>query len=175
MKIPLLLIVLSLLTLKFLYQPYGEKLTQKKALLQAQLELYEQKLKTLSSTLQDVSENTEHVTSFEEVRSKLFSSDEDPFIIQLKVAKDLEKEAKRRKIQVETLELLSLGFGKSITELPLQFTLKGETKALLDYLSFIDQYFAKKGKFFSLRELSLSEMDNQLRITLKLSFYRADL
>ncbi|MCX8042434.1 MAG: hypothetical protein N3A56_08125 [Thermodesulfobacteriaceae bacterium] len=176
LRIFLFLLALGLFFLKLGYQPYQKRLEEKKklyselnqALLQKKL-LLQLKGNLTFKALDSLSNQTPKIPS------EIFSKKEDPFLLQIKISKDLRDLAEKRGLKVEGLDLLSFPVGKRIMEIPLLIRLRGPVKDTLNYLEEVQEYFRKKERFFKISELYLSESRNELSLTLRLSVFKSEL
>ncbi|MEZ0344823.1 MAG: hypothetical protein ABWJ99_08510 [Caldimicrobium sp.] len=173
----LVLLALGLFFMRFGYVPYKEKLKTKKELYRELSEVYLNK-KTLLSKQQKFSP-TELKNKEEEkpyFLTLLFPKEEDAFLLQIKIAKELSKMAEKHNLQVQGVDMLSFPSGtKRLLEIPFIIKVRGKVKDVLTYLEKVEEYFYNKEKFFKISELTLYESRGQLDLTLKISVFKSEI
>lgn len=176
LRVFLFLVALGLFFLKLGYKPYQEKLEERKKLYLDLRQTFFQKrklLQTKGNLTQETLEFSSNQTP--KVLTEIFSKSEDPFLIQIKISKDLKDMAEKKGLKVEGFDLLSFPAGKRLLEIPFQIRTRGAVKNTLDYLEEVQNYFKEKEKYFKISELTLSESRNELNLILKVSVFKSEL
>lgn len=172
----LILLALGLVFLRFGYVPYKEKLKAKKELYAELSEAYQNK-KALLAKKRPIKPSEPQVKEEKpEILTFLYPKKEDPFLLQITIARDLKEMAEKEKLQIQGLDMLSFPAGyKRLTEIPVVLKARGKIKDVLSYLEKVEEYFYRKQKFFRVSELTLYESRGQLDLTLKISVFKSEI
>lgn len=176
----LILLIIGLAFLRFGYLPYKQKLSEKKELYSELTQAYLQKRANfqrikMSGTLKKDFKKSPENKEIEKVYRLVYPKSEDPFLLQIKISKDLKGLAEKKGVKVQGLDFLSFPAGmKRLTEIPLVLKGRGKTKDVLEFLEEVEKYFYQKEKFYKVSELVLRESRGELELNLKISVFKSE-
>lgn len=163
----LIFIALTLLIFNIGIKNSQKKLTENKELYAELIYLYN---RTKKAYLQRVSEDVKN-TPYKQVPFEIFSSKEDPYLVQVGIVKDITELAQKKGLKVEKIDFLSLVEGKTLVEVPIKLKASGPAKEILELLYDIETYFRKKGKFYRVVEIRITENKRELMLEYHFSVY----
>lgn len=164
------LIVLALV--RFLLIPAKDLLTREREVFENYKHKLYQKQLQLAKIQERYNQTEQNLnTSKKIIPDYIYSSEVDPFELQLRILKNILKVIQEKKLELQGFSLPSISYGKTITEIPIELRFSGRPK---DVFSLLD-YLEKQEKRIYIKDCSISETSRRLFVFMTITVIKSEI